>query len=1592
MSESGFVWGAEDVDPLRTLGAEDWELWWDQQEQAALAQCLSGEDVGGLVKPDECAPDQRVLGSWVMDDLVGAVRGLEPVERAQEGTNEQNPEWAKERAKDHVFEAQKLLRFKQQFEEAGADEVVLSWFDQGGFDARMSEQLIAELAADGALQPVGIEKRNGAIARENEADLRMVVMEALRKGAYEVTTRLGVDNVIPMNLAPKPTKDPPWRLISNATEPNEFFPLWSVRYETLRTVPLVVRPGDWLFSIDLTDAYHQFALTVKSRRLFGHSIRLQQEDVQRLEGLSLLPEEFLWDRGASWVTVFLRPVGLPMGFRNSCAVWTKITRVLTSKWRREGRRLVHLLDDFLFAVDSSKSREEAQLEVMEVLDDMERLGLQINWGKSVLTVSKCLLFLGMLVDSLAYRFFVPAKKVEKLRALVEEMVRGGGDGRASGVVVEATFRLLAKAVGKVVSMQIAVPAVRMMTSELYSFIRPEGDWDKSVPLTQAVIDELVQVVGWIERFNVVGNPIRRFTGMEELRLTVDAGTGVGWRLDGKGVTAEVNPAARLVAKDWADGDQEKWQCWNELKALELAVEGECEALSGRMVLVRADAVTTVRYVNKGSGPSEFLTAVMKRIWHKCVRFAIALVAEHIQGVMMIGVGVDSMSRAGEFAVAPRMFRLLSKKPGFGVTRGFERYTVDLYASGKTAKCKVYAARGSPDGSIGDARTLRLSKEHNYWVCPPLPALPSAVMRVVEAGVRATVVVPDWPGQPWFTMLRQHATRWERLKWHEDSPVMLDLSDKRNHHVHAVDKWDFVAFVVGDSRREQLEVWSARKKKSCSAQKRRRRQLPELARRRSSRVRAKHADLGMSLVSRRPAQILSACDGIGVVSLCSQRLKLPVAVSAVEIDEPCRRLTTARFDFVRHEVFDVRELEEMPASWLMAFDLLVGGFPCQDVSSANRRRRGLQGSRTSLVYVLAKLAAMFRAAGKHFVFECTDFERILPGDFKEVSKMLEVRPVVLCASCVSAGYRRRAFWASFPIGVMTPVVIHPVDILLPGRWTSVEKLPTCMASGTRSWNTAEVVYDAATGGATLGPLKTVEMERQMGLDDDYTKLGGVTDEERHKQIGNAFHAAVMQHVLECWVKCVVVTRDFDSTLGFPGEGPLYGSDYDGLWRVGSSAQNVRAMRRAREESRLHRRSQPTGVGGQAVVRVRARGSGARWRDAMPEHGVALGAGGLSVAAALGGSEKWGETQRTLLRSRMRPGEVQQPEGMSFREFADAARRDLLLSARSDATWKQYRSWVDCFAAWLHRYGLTAAPHQDLWGEWVNILCDAVSVLGMSYSMGTLDVFVSAVSAYMQDNGMDSPYKCRVFKMTMEGLRRYLGLGKKKKPGVEPWHVAEIVRGECPQGLSLLQFLQAKLVLSWGWQLFSRAQDFVELQVCDVRRVKEGLEVTIRYAKNDPRGLTRSAVLEAAGGAECPVAIFDEHVAAMGWSEADCAHCTKVEGQPQRCEHCPDLCPAIYKHGGIQKKHISTATVTSRVRELFLGLAARGLMSLEEAKAFSSKSLRCGGVSAAAAEAVRDGVLQGHGGWLQRQSLRHYDLMRQSERTLVSRALMGAVQRL
>ena len=132
------------------------------------------------------------------------------------------------------------------------------------------------------------------------------------------------------------------------------------------------------------------------------------------------------------------------------------------------------------------------------------------------------------------------------------------------------------------------------------------------------------------------------------------------------------------------------------------------------VLVRVDARTSLAYINKGKGSSEFLSQVMRRIFELCLQWSVSLVAEHIAGERMIATSVDSMSRVSEFALAPKRFRELNQAVGFGCAGGCRGYTLDLFAVKKSAKCQRFCSRGAVDGAVGDARTFRLLETENVW--------------------------------------------------------------------------------------------------------------------------------------------------------------------------------------------------------------------------------------------------------------------------------------------------------------------------------------------------------------------------------------------------------------------------------------------------------------------------------------------------------------------------------------------------------------------------------------------------------------------------------------------------------------------------------------------------------------------------------------------------------------------------------------------------------------------------------------------------------------------------------------------------------------
>ena len=1644
------------------LGSE--EGYWREKEKEAEARANEAGELGGFHEVKGAQPNSEVLGPWVQ------LSELEDGHAFDYTRESDAPEWLRERKS--VFVAGGMIVKPGMYEKwkaAGADEEILGWIKQGGYEVWVSE--------DGGR---GIFKRNGKIAQENGTALAVLVCELLLKETWELVSEEELrksGNILPLNLAPKPSKDPPWRIICNAIDLNVFVSKWKCRYESLKSLGCMIsQKGDsWLFSIDLEDAYYSCMLTKNCRGLFGAKVRMHAEQLAKLREAGLVPDWLVIEEGSER-DVCIQPRGLPMGFTNSCAIWTKIARVLTRKWRERGWSVCGYIDDFLFV---ASSEEEAWRMLRQALSDIEELGLAPSYRKTIVP-TKRLKFLGVLVDSALCRFFIPGEKIEILKELARAV-------RERDV---ASMRELASVAGKVISMSVAIPAARLLTRACYQLVRPDKQegYDKEVVVSEEVRWEMNMLLKWIDVWNRKGAPIHRRIQMQEVRVMADAGSGWGYRLDGEVRSLELSAEVVAHAGEWSDEERDMFQPWKELLVVEKMLELEGGRLKGASLLFLSDATAAVSYMNKGSGPSEVMSGMMKRIFTMCVENEISLMADHVSGELMKVSGVDSLSRWGEFSVAKQVFKCFNASCRWGRYGGSAGYDVDLYASHKAAQCAKYCARRAEEGAVGDARTYVCDESENHWVCPPLPLIEKAVQQFWEQGVLGTVVVPDWENAIWHLFLRERAVHSVALPWKRESPTMVDVASKKVER-HGVDRWSFRAFLV-DNRGKGAVVGKL---------------LPSKQRLVLSEGEVERKVQGVWLRNVRVLRYLRVVDlfaGMGSVPFLLEKLGVRAHVMEVEWDAKARAVAEVNAPGVVHgEPHDVwywaseEGLERLVA---MRPELLVAGFPCQSVSVSAPKGKGLKG-KSGAFEALNTIIRRLREVGVlfDFVVECTDFSHRHKQDFRYVTDQLGVEPVVLCASDLAACYRRRAYWTTFQVEPIEKVEVDPNSVLEPGRVSLWEKLPTLVASGVSSWNTREVVEE----NGKKGPLLVSEMERAMQFDVGFTEVEGLSLKDRHRLVGNAFHAGVLRHVLLNYIsaKCMshVVTRDDPD-----GQGKPFVENQDGPWgsftfksesrrvqqglglqgeaaqqqggsswsqlgcletqrevelgqqraalmlqhsRWGKKEEKAKDCQRGSSESwgRLVFRSEQGGAPpkrarrgpeGSGVLGLKPRARvlgdlGAKSQTALAkpelsevvkvevkvEQSVADGKRSKGQVAAWrslleGSSEVMGEVSsmeglmqereagkgfelRTL--SWRRERKKVQLEGDSLFEGARALADDYAVKSKSEATWKSYMGWWEVLEAFGRRFGL-----EDLEGaeqrHRVELVRIAAALLSLAYAWGTINIFVTACSAKFKLKGWDSFWGVETFKATYNGIKRELGVKAEKKPPVEPWHVQEILALDCPGGWSELQWEQAQTLLLLGFELFNRRQDFGRLQPCDLREVdgvedKRVWELLIRYAKNDVQGLTRAPrIIQAEDERCCLGRRLESYMKVMGIKVSP--HCNKVWGKPYPCDFCEPLFPAVWRQG--KKAHAMPDSRVGRVvKGMFkeLAKAKPELLTAEDAEKFSTRSMRSGGVSSAAAECVRDGVLQGHGGWLARESLRHYDQMKEKEKTVVGDALGKAISK-
>ena len=163
-----------------------------------------------------------------------------------------------------------------------------------------------------------------------------------------------------------------WRPVIDLSTLNLFVDVSHFQMETIQSVLLSVRQGDWMASIDLKEAYLQVPVHPDSRRFLRFVVQGKVYQFTALcFGLSTDPQVFSW-------------------------VMAPVSAILHS-W---GIRMRRYLDDWLV---QSSSHDSFLRDLRVVLDLCRELGIVVNPDKSHLEPSQVVPYLGVVIDTRSFR-------------------------------------------------------------------------------------------------------------------------------------------------------------------------------------------------------------------------------------------------------------------------------------------------------------------------------------------------------------------------------------------------------------------------------------------------------------------------------------------------------------------------------------------------------------------------------------------------------------------------------------------------------------------------------------------------------------------------------------------------------------------------------------------------------------------------------------------------------------------------------------------------------------------------------------------------------------------------------------------------------------------------------------------------------------------------------------------------------------------------------------------------------------------------------------------------------------------------------------
>ena len=286
-------------------------------------------------------------------------------------------------------------------------------------------------------------------------------------------------------------------------------------------------------------------------------------------------------------------------------------------------------------------------------------------------------------------------------------------------------------------------------------------------------------------------------------------------------------------------------------------------------------------------------------------------------------------------------------------------------------------------------------------------------------------------------------------------------------------------------------------------------------------------------------VLSLFDGCGIACMALKDADIPVEhYYASEIDKWAIQIALKNHP----EIIQLGDVKTIDFESLPPIDLLIGGSPCQNLSSAGKAE-GLFGDRSILFFEYVRALRLLKP--RYFLFENVASMKKMWRDI--ISLELGVEPIRVNSSLVSAQMRDRLYWTNIQFEQPSDRGVVLKDILESGVVDREKSfcIDANYAKGTtlesyqekhrrqvvylyrlpHGYVTENIkVYDKYPTLATQNPdtkykvvdgnsfrkLTPVECERLQTLPDNYTE--GVSNTQRYKMLGNGFTCAVIEHIV------------------------------------------------------------------------------------------------------------------------------------------------------------------------------------------------------------------------------------------------------------------------------------------------------------------------------------------------------------------------------------------------------------------------------------------------------------------------------------------------